>query len=105
MMVALLTSFVAKEQTIATLRVILGTGDGANGALKTELTSIMVPAAAVSFIALQMLFVPCAASVAAIRQETRSWRWTGFAVGYMLTISFAVAIVIYQVARLFGLGV
>jgi ferrous iron transport protein B len=105
MMVALLTSFVAKEQTIATLGVILGTGEGANGALKAELTSIMAPAAAVAFIALQMLFVPCAASVAAIRQETRSWRWTGFAVGYMLVTSFGVAIVIYQVARLFGLGV
>jgi len=105
MMVALLTSFVAKEQTIATLGVILGTGEGANGALKTELTAIMAPAAAVAFIALQMLFVPCAASVAAIRQETRSWRWTGFAVGYMLVTSFGVAIVIYQVARLFGLGV
>jgi ferrous iron transport protein B len=105
MMVASLTSFVAKEQTIATLGVILGTGEGANGALKTELTSIMAPAAAVSFIALQMLFVPCAASVAAIRQETRSWRWTGFAVGYMLVTSFVVAIAIYQVARLFGLGV
>ena len=105
MMVALLTSFVAKEQTVATLGVILGTGEGANGALKAELTSIMAPAAAVAFIALQMLFVPCAASVAAIRQETRSWRWTGFAVGYMLVTSFGVAIVIYQVARLFGLGV
>jgi ferrous iron transport protein B len=104
MMVALLTSFVAKEQTIATLGVILGTGEGANGALKAELTSIMAPAAAVAFIALQMLFVPCAASVAAIRQETRSWRWTGFAVGYMLVTSFGVAIVIYQVARLFRLG-
>jgi len=105
MMVALLTSFVAKEQTIATLGVILGTGEGANGALKTELTSIMAPAAAVSFIALQMLFVPCVSSVAAIRQETRSWRWTGFAVAYMLVISFVVAIIIYQMARLFGLGV
>ena len=105
MMVALLTSFVAKEQTIATLGVILGTGEGTNGALKTELTGIMAHAAAVSFIALQMLFVPCVSSVAAIRQETRSWRWTGFAVGYMLTISFVVAIVIYQAARLFGLGV
>jgi ferrous iron transport protein B len=104
MMVALLTSFVAKEQTIATLGVILGTGEGANGALKTELTSIMAPAAAVSFIALQMLFIPCASSLAAIRLETRSWRWTGFAVGYMLAISFVVAIVIYQVARLLGLG-
>ncbi len=105
MMIALLTSFVAKEQTIATLGVILGTGDGANGALKAELTGIMVPAAAVSFIALQMLFIPCVSSVAAIRQETQSWRWTGFAVGYMLAISFVVAIVIYQAARLFGLGV
>jgi ferrous iron transport protein B len=105
MMVALLTSFVAKEQTIATLGVILGTGGGANGALKTELTSIMAPAAAVSFIALQMLFIPCASSLAAIRLETRSWRWTGFAVGYMLSISFVVAIVIYQAARLLGLGV
>jgi ferrous iron transport protein B len=105
MMVALLTSFVAKEQTIATLGVILGTGGEANGALKAELTGIMVPAAAVSFIALQMLFIPCVSSVAAIRQETRSWRWTGFAVGYMLAISFVVAVVIYQAARLFGLGV
>jgi ferrous iron transport protein B len=105
MMVALLTSFVAKEQTIATLGVILGTSEGGNAALKASLGNIMVPAAAVSFIALQMLFIPCASSVAAIGQETRSWRWTGFAVGYMLVVSFAVAIAIYQLARLFGLGV
>jgi ferrous iron transport protein B len=105
MMVALLTSFVAKEQTIATLGVILGTSGGGDAALKASLGHIMVPAAAVSFIALQMLFIPCASSVAAIRQETRSWRWTGFAVGYMLAVSFAVAILIYQAARLLGLGV
>ena len=106
MMVALLTSFVAKEQTIATLGVILGPGEGAtHGALKASLAHIMTPAAAVAFMALQMLFIPCASSVAAIRQETRSWRWTGFAVGYMLGISFLVAIVIYQMARLTGLGV
>ena len=104
MMVALLTSFVAKEQTIATLGVLLGTSEGGNAALKAGLSHIMVPAAAVSFIALQMLFIPCASSLAAIRLETRSWRWTGFAVGYMLAISFAVAIVIYQAARLLGLG-
>jgi ferrous iron transport protein B len=104
MMVALLTSFVAKEQTIATLGVLLGTSEGGNAALKAGLTHIMVPAAAVSFIALQMLFIPCASSLAAIRLETRSWRWTGFAVGYMLAISFVVAIAIYQAARLLGLG-
>ena len=105
MMVALLTSFVAKEQTIATLGVILGTGENGGAALETSLTDIMVPAAAVSFIALQMLFIPCVAAMAAIRQETGSWRWTGAALGYMLVVSLIVATIIYQSARLFGVGV
>ena len=102
-MIALLTSFVAKEQTIATLGVLLG----ANGdsALRTSLADIMTPAAALAFIALQMLFIPCAASTVTLYRETRSWRWTGFAVGYMLIISFGVATLVYQAARLLGLGV
>jgi ferrous iron transport protein B len=104
MIVALMTSFVAKENTIATLGVVLGAGEG-DVNLSTQLTQIMVPAAALAFIAVQMLFIPCVASVAAIRRETQSWRWTGFAVGYMLGISFAVGVIIYQVARLMGWGV
>ena len=104
MMTALLSSFVAKENTIATLGVILGTGEG-EVALRDQIAEVMVPAAAVAFIALQMLFVPCVASLAAIRQETRSWRWTWVALGYTLVISFAVGIVIYQMARLTGWGV
>jgi ferrous iron transport protein B len=104
MIVALMTSFVAKENTIATLGVTLGTGKG-DVDLSTQLTQVMVPAAAVAFIAVQMLFVPCVASVAAIRRETRSWRWTGFSIGYMLVISLAVGIITYQVARLMGWGV
>jgi ferrous iron transport protein B len=104
MIVSLMTSFVAKENTIATLGVILGSGEG-DVDLSTELTHIMVPAAAVAFIAVQMLFIPCVASVAAIRRETQSWRLTGFAIGYMLAISFVVGIIVYQVARLMGWGV
>jgi ferrous iron transport protein B len=104
MIVALMTSFVAKENTIATLGVMLETGKG-DADLSAQLTQIMVPAAAVAFIAVQMLFVPCVASLAAIRRETQSWRWTGFTVGYMLVISLAVGIITYQVARLMGWGV
>jgi ferrous iron transport protein B len=100
----MMTSFVAKENTIATLGVILGSGER-DVALRSELTQIMVPAAAVAFLAVQMLFIPCVASVAAIRRETQSWRWTGFAIGYMLAISFVVGVIIYQTARLMGWGV
>jgi ferrous iron transport protein B len=53
----------------------------------------------------QMLFIPCAATVAAIWQETRSGRWTGFSVGLLLVISIGAGTLVYQVARLIGWGI
>ena len=104
MMVALLTSFVAKENTIATLGVLYSTGEeGAR--LADTLSGVLTPAAALAFLAMQMLFVPCVAVVATIRQETASWRWTAFSVALLLVVSFAVGIVIYQGAMLVGWGV
>jgi ferrous iron transport protein B len=101
MMVALLSSFAAKENTIATLGVLLGRG----GAGLTEaLKGILTPASAVAFLVLQVLFIPCAATVAVIRQETGSWRWTVFSIGFQLVLSFSMAILVFQVARLAMLG-
>ena len=104
MMVALLTSFVAKENTIATLGVLYSTGE--EGARLAEvLSGVLTPAAALAFLAVQMLFIPCVAVVATIRQETASWRWTAFSVALLLVVSFAVGIAIYQGAMLMGWGV
>ena len=104
MMVALLTSFVAKENTIATLGVLYSTGEeGAR--LADTLSGVLTPAAALAFLSVQMLFVPCVAVVATIRQETASWRWTAFSVALLLVVSFAVGIAIYQGAVLVGWGV
>jgi ferrous iron transport protein B len=103
MLVALLTSFVAKENTIATLGILYragGEGSGLAGALAGSLT----PAAALAFLAVQMLFIPCAATVAVIRQETGSWSWTAFSVAVLAAISFGAGIVIFQGAALLGLG-
>jgi ferrous iron transport protein B len=103
MMVALLTSFVAKENTIATLGVLYGAGE--EGARLAEvLPGLLAPAAALAFLAVQILFIPCVATVATIRQETASWRWTAFSVALLLVVSFAVGIAIYQVAMLVGWG-
>ena len=104
MMVALLTSFVAKENTIATLGVLYSAGEeGAR--LADTLSGVLTPAAALAFLAVQMLFIPCVAVVATIRQETASWRWTAFSVALLLVVSFAVGIAIYQGAMLVGWGV
>jgi ferrous iron transport protein B len=96
-MVALFSSFIAKENTIATLGTLLGgTGAGLNAQLKTLLT----PAAAVAFLVVQVLFIPCVATVAAIRQETKTWKWPLFTIAFQLVLSFSLAIIVYQVARL-----
>ncbi len=100
MVVALLTSFVRKENVIATLGVLYGPGQG--GGLGETLSQTVAPAAALAFMVVQMLFVPCVATVAAIRQETRSWRWTALSILLPLAVSFVCGLAAYHGARLLG---
>ena len=102
MMVALLASLVAKEQTVATLAILANTGEAT---LAAALPQMLKPSAGLAFLVVQMLFVPCVGTLAAIYQETRSWRWTAFSVAYLAVISFAGGLLVYQVACLLGLGV
>jgi len=101
MMVALLTSFIAKENAIATLGVLFGTGESEAG-LAAILSTTLTPAAALAFLVVQMLFIPCVATVGAIKQETNSWRWTAFSVVFLLLISLAGGVITYQIANLLG---
>jgi len=91
--VALLTSFAAKENTVATLAVLYGN-------IGTALPSVISSAAALGLLAFQMLFVPCVGTIAALKQETQSIKWTAFSVLLMLFLSFAAGFGIYQVGRL-----
>jgi ferrous iron transport protein B len=96
-MVALLSSFIAKENTIATLGTLLG-GQGAS--LTAQLKTLLTPASALAFLVVQVLFIPCIATVAAIRQETKTWRWPIFTIVFQLILSFTMAIIVFQIARL-----
>jgi ferrous iron transport protein B len=69
MIVALLSSFIAKENTTASLGTLLS-GQGAG--LIQQLELLLTPAAALSFLVLQVLFIPCIATVTAIYHESRS---------------------------------
>ena len=98
LVVALLTSFVAKENSIATMGILLGAGQGAAD-LEVSLSQVLTSAAALAFLVVQTLFIPCVATIAAIRQETRSWRWTAFSVGLLGSLSVTAGIVIYQIMK------
>jgi ferrous iron transport protein B len=97
LMVALLTSFIAKENTIATLGVLFGSGEG--GGLAKTLAATYSPATALAFLTVQMLFIPCLATCAVVRQETNSWRWTFFNIGFLLVISLAMGALVYWLAN------
>ena len=103
MMVALLSGFVAKENAIATLGVLFGAG-GSEVGLTTILGAALTPAAALAFLVVQMLFIPCVATVGAIKQETGSWRLTLFDTGFLLVVSLMGGMLAYRVAVLVGVS-
>jgi ferrous iron transport protein B len=98
--VALLTSFMAKENAVATLGVLFGAGEGD---LAQQLAAAYSTATALSFLTVSILFIPCAATVAVIRQETGSWRWTLLNVALMLALSIGCAALVYAIASRVGL--
>jgi ferrous iron transport protein B len=99
LIVALITSFVAKENTIATLGVLFGSTSSGTG-LAVQVATILTLPAALAFLVVQMTFIPCAATVAVIKQETGTWKYAFHNLGLLLVISLTSGIVIYQIARL-----
>ena len=95
--VALLSSFVAKENSIATLGVLFRAGEEGLAAL---LAATYPPATALAFLVVQVLFIPCVATVAAVRQETASWRWTVFSIGLLLVVSLLAGAATFHAASL-----
>jgi len=100
--VALITSFPAKENAIATLGVLFGNSPEAG--LAEALAATFSTASALSFLVVTMLFIPCMATVAVVKQETHSWRWTVLSVALFLGLSVAGGSLAYRLAVLVGLG-
>ncbi|MFP4393842.1 MAG: ferrous iron transport protein B [Anaerolineales bacterium] len=94
-MVALISSFVAKENTIATLGILYGD-------LSVTLPTVISWPAALAFLVVQMLFVPCVATVIAFWQEARSWKWPLINLGVLLALSLSAGILVYQLGSWLG---
>jgi ferrous iron transport protein B len=100
LIVALLASFIAKENTIAVLGILYPVAAEEAG-LAGRVAASLIPAARLAFLVMQMTFIPCVATMAAIKQET-GWRWTAFSVGLLLALSLVYGTFTYQAARLAG---
>ena len=110
--VAVVTGWIAKENVVATLGQIFGFAEVAENGVEywAALQSFFTPLAAYSFMSFNLLCAPCFAAMGAIKREMNNWRWTCFAIAYMMVFSYCVALMIYQFGGLitgevsFGLG-
>ena len=68
--------------------------------LTAALHAQFTPLTAYAFIAMSLIYVPCIATIAAIRREAGG-RWALLATGYSLALGRVVAVAINQVGRLF----
>jgi len=65
------------------------------------LKTATLPPAGLAFLVFQIFFIPCVGTVAAIQQETKSWKWTLTSVGMHLALSLGLAVAVFQIGRLF----
>jgi ferrous iron transport protein B len=71
--------------------------------LSVALRSEFSPLAAFTFLVFVLLYVPCVATIGAIRQEF-GWRWAATAALYQTAVAWVVALIVYQGGRLLGFG-
>ncbi len=100
--VAILTGLVAKEMVVSTMGVLYNPGisgdaledEGAQAALIASISASFTPVSALSFMAFNLLSVPCMAAVGALRSEMRSKRWFWFTMGMWIVFAWVVSFVI-----------
>jgi ferrous iron transport protein B len=103
--IALLTGFVAKEIVVSTLGVLYAVDAASepDALEKALLNSNMRPLTAFTMMVFVLLYLPCLATVAAIRRETGSVKWMAFSIFYTTTVAWIVSLVVYQGGKLLGL--
>ncbi len=57
--------------------------------------------AAFAFMLFNLLCAPCFAAMGAIKREMNSPKWTIFAIGYMCVFAYVIALIVFQLGKLF----
>ena len=98
--VALVFGFIAKEIVLGGLAVIYGHADP--GALSRAIAADVSWPQAISFMLFTLLYTPCLSTVAVIRSESKSPRFTAFSVGWSLLLAWITSFAFFQTSRLLG---
>lgn len=103
--VSLLTGTAAKELIVSTMGVLYSENGSQEGMSLSEKLQEPDPAtgvpdftasSALAFLVFVLLYFPCLATLAAIRQETGSWGWVAFSVVYNTLLAWICAFIVFN---------
>lgn len=90
---ALISGIAAKESVVSTLEVLAGN----KAALGHVLTTIFTPSSALAFLAFTILYIPCIAAFATMKQELNSFKEAVFMALYQTGVAYIVGMLIYTI--------
>ena len=89
----------AKELVVSTLGVLYtNEGDVENVNLSNRIP--ITPLVALAYMLFVLIYFPCIATFAAIKQESGSWKWAIFTAGYTTGLAWLVAFTVFQIGSL-----
>lgn len=96
LIVAVVFGFVAKEIVIGATAMLYGVSED-------EFASFIAqnydPVTMYAYMAFVLIYVPCVASIAAIKHETGSWKWTAFTVAYEVGLAYILSLAVTVLGR------
>lgn len=101
--VGVVTGWIAKENVVSTLGVLFGASDAITEAAMEGsaaipgVAEVFTQAAAFSYMAFNLLCMPCFAAVGAIKKETGSWKDTLITIAFQMLVAWIVAFFVYIV--------
>ena len=106
--VSLLSGMAAKEVVVSTLSVLY-TGDSEDSQTLPERLQadkdkegnpVFTPLVALSMMLFVLIYFPCVATVIAIVNESKSWKWGAFVIAYTCTLAWVVSFTVYQLGSI-----
>ena len=104
--IALIPGMAAREVSVAALGTVYAIegADEDRGALGSTLAAHWSLATALALLAWYVFAPQCASTLAVVRRETASWKWTAFLFSYMLALAYLSAFLVYHVGVWLGVG-
>jgi ferrous iron transport protein B len=97
--IGLLSGVGAKELVVSTLGVLYTNEEDLDSVNLSDRIPI-TPVVALAYMLFVLIYFPCVATLAAIKQESGSWKWAIFAAFYTTALAWIVAFVVNQVGHL-----